>query len=139
VARIDQGDYVTFQQTLERHLAAVQNRDLDTFLDTIAADGSLTLIMPNGSLWQDHDDIAELHQEWFLDPDWQMTTELLTTHESAEMASALLLVNYTDVDAEGEPVEFQYYLHLLFAKRNGKWLVIHDQNTMMDDTENEDE
>ncbi|MEZ4712763.1 MAG: nuclear transport factor 2 family protein [Caldilineaceae bacterium] len=129
---------MTFEQTLQRHLTAVQNRDIDTFLKTIANDGTLTLIMPNGSLWQDYDEIAELHQEWFSDPDWQMTTELLSTRESAEMASALLLVNYTDVDEEGDPVEFQYYLHLLFAKRGADWLVIHDQNTMLD-TENYDE
>lgn len=129
---------MTFEQTLQRHLTAVQNRDIDTFLKTIVNDGTLTLIMPNGSLWQDYDEIAELHQEWFSDPDWQMTTELLSTRESAEMASALLLVNYTDVDEEGDPVEFQYYLHLLFAKRGADWLVIHDQNTMLD-TENYDE
>lgn len=129
---------MTFEQTLQRHLTAVQNRDIDTLLKTIANDGTLTLIMPNGSLWQDYDEIAELHQEWFSDPDWQMTTELLSTRESAEMASALLLVNYTDVDEEGDPVEFQYYLHLLFAKRGADWLVIHDQNTMLD-TENYDE
>ena len=129
---------MTFQQSLERHLTAVQNRDIDTFLKTIANDGRLTLIMPNGSLWQDYADIAELHREWFADPDWQMTTELLTTHESPEMAAALLLVNYTDVDMEGAPVEFEYYLHLLFAKEGDQWLVIHDQNTMIE-IESEDE
>ncbi|MCB9148064.1 MAG: nuclear transport factor 2 family protein [Caldilineaceae bacterium] len=129
---------MTFQQSLTRHLKAIQNRDLNTFLKTIANDGRLTLIMPNGSLWQDYDDIAELHREWFADPDWQMTTELLTTHEAAEMASALLLVNYTDVDMEGAPVEFEYYLHLLFAKEGDQWLVIHDQNTTIE-IESEDE
>ena len=135
------GDSMTFQQSLQRHLAAIQDRDIDTFLDTIAPDGRLTLIMPNGSLWQSYDDIAELHQDWFSDPDWRMTTELIATHESAEMASALMLVNYADVDEEGEPVEFQYYLNLLFAKQEDKWLVVHDQNTMIDtvEPENEDE
>jgi len=129
---------MTFQQSLQRHITAVQERDLETFLDTIANDGSLTLIMPNGSLWQDYDDITELHQEWFSDSDWRMTTELITSQESAEMASALLLVNYEDVDEEDEPVQFQYYLHLLFAKRGDKWLVVHDQNTMIDSIDSEE-
>ncbi|MEZ4614869.1 MAG: hypothetical protein R2867_05030 [Caldilineaceae bacterium] len=66
------------------------------------------------------------------DPEWQMTTELITKHEGSDMASALLLVNYEDVDEDGSPVQFQYFLNLLFAKRNDKWLLVHDQNTIID-------
>ncbi|MCB0184074.1 MAG: hypothetical protein KDE31_07415, partial [Caldilineaceae bacterium] len=74
---------------------------------------------------------------WFADQEWQMTTELVNTQVSSEMASALLLVNYADVDEDGHPVQFQYFLNLIFAKRNGKWLVIHDQNTIIDIDPNE--
>lgn len=121
-----------FQQTLERHLQAVQDRDLKTFLATIADDGSLTMILPNGSLLDSYEEIVELHEEWFADPDWQLTTELINKHASSEMASALLLVNYQDVDEAGGSVQFQYFLNLIFANRSGKWLLIHDQNTIID-------
>jgi ketosteroid isomerase-like protein len=126
------GTSMSFQQTLERHLQAVQAHDIDTFLETIADDGSLTMILPNGNLLDNYDEIVELHQEWFADEEWQMSTELISKHESSEMATALLLVNYEDVDEEGGPVQFQYFLNLIFAQRNGKWLVIHDQNTIID-------
>ena len=128
----DKGTFMSFQQTLERHLQAVQDHDIDSFLDTIAADGSLTMILPNGNLLDSYDEIVDLHQEWFADKEWQMSTELVTKHESSEMASALLLVNYEDVDEDGSPVQFQYFLNLIFARRNGKWLVVHDQNTIID-------
>ena len=123
---------MNFQQALERHLRAVQDHDVDAFLDTVAHDGSLTMILPNGNLLDSYDEIAELHREWFADQEWQMTTELVTTHEGSDMASALLLVNYEDVDEGGTPVQFQYFLNLLFAKRDGRWLVVHDQNTIID-------
>lgn len=123
---------MSFQQALERHLQAVKEHDIDAFLDTIATDGSLTMILPNGNLLDSYDEIVELHQEWFADPEWQMTTELVNTHVSSEMASALLLVNYSDVDEDGHPVQFQYFLNLLFVSRNDKWLLIHDQNTIID-------
>ena len=123
---------MSFQQALNRHLQAVQKHDIDTFLDTIADDGSLTMILPNGNLLDSYDEIVELHQEWFADSEWQLTTELVTQHESSEMASALLLVNYQDIDEEGEPIQFQYFLDLLFANRNGKWLLVHDQNTIIE-------
>lgn len=123
---------MSFEQALERHLRAVRDHDLDTFLATIANDGSLTMILPNGNLLDNYDEIVELHQEWFADSEWQMTTELITKTETAEMGTALLLVNYEDVDADGQPVQFQYFLNLIFAQRNGKWLLIHDQNTIID-------
>ena len=130
---------MNFQQSLARHLQAVEAHDIDTFLDTIADDGSLTMILPNGNLLDNYDEIAELHQEWFADEEWQMSTELVTKHESSEMATALLLVNYEDVDEDGGPVQFQYFLNLIFARRNGKWLVIHDQNTIIDVDPKEEE
>jgi len=123
---------MSFQQALERHLQAVKGHDIDVFLETIAADGSLTMILPNGNMLDSYEEIVDLHQEWFADSEWQMTTELVNTHVSSEMASALLLVNYSDVDEDGHPVQFQYFLHLLFASRDGKWLLIHDQNTIID-------
>jgi ketosteroid isomerase-like protein len=130
--RINKGTYMNFQQTLERHLQAVQDHDVDAFLKTVAQDGSLTMILPNGALLDSYEEIEELHQEWFADPEWQLTTELVTQHESDTMASALFLVDYQDVDEEGAPVQFQYFLNLLFANRGGEWLLVHDQNTIID-------
>ena len=123
---------MSFQKALERHLQAIQEHDVETFLETVAQDGSLTVILPNGNLLDNYDEIAELHQEWFADPEWQMTTELVNMRESKEMATALLLVTYEDVDEEGEPIQFQYFLNLIFAKQGEEWLVIHDQNTLID-------
>ena len=119
-----------FHLALQVHLTAIQNRDLDAFLNTIVSDGQLTLILPNGKLLHDYKDIVSLHQEWFSDPDWEMHTELLSTHESIDMASALLWVDYKDIDREGNPIQLHYYLSLLFARQDDKWLVIHDQNTI---------
>jgi len=126
------GISMSFQKALERHLQAIQEHDVQAFLATVAQDGNLTVILPNGNLLDNFDEIAELHQEWFADPEWQMTTELIKTHERKEMASALLLVTYEDVDEEGEPIQFQYFLNLIFAKYGDEWLVIHDQNTLID-------
>ena len=137
------GNSMTFQQALQRHLTAVQERDLDTFIDTIASDGSLAMIMPNGNYLDEYQEIVELHQEWFADPEWRMSFELVNQRETPAMASALCLVTYEDVDEEGEPVQFQYFLNLIFAKQGNKWLLVHDQNTIIDmadaDEDEEDE
>lgn len=123
---------MTFQQALQRHLTAVQERDLKTFLDTIASDGSMAMILPNGNYLDEYQAIVELHEEWFADTEWRMTTEIVNQRETPAMASALCLVTYEDVDEDGESIQFQYFLNLIFAKQGNKWLLVHDQNTIID-------
>lgn len=131
---------MTFQQALQRHLTAVQERDLATFRETIASDGSLALILPNGSYLDEYQEIIEMHQEWFADPEWRMSVELVNQRETPVMASALCLVTYDDVDEAGAAVQFQYFLNLIFAKQGNQWLLVHDQNTIIDtaDADGED-
>lgn len=132
------GSSTTFQQALQRHLTAVQERDLDTFRDTIASDGSLALILPNGTYLDEYQEIVEMHQEWFADPEWRMSVELVNQRETPMMASALCLVTYEDVDEAGEPVQFQYFLNLIFAKQGNRWLLVHDQNTIIEEADADD-
>ena len=123
---------MTFQETLDRHLTALQTRDLETFVSTLSAAGDLNLIFPNGIRLRTYDEVVDFHKDWFSDPDWSLHAELLSLHESAEMAMVLLLVTYDDVDEDGEPYQLTYYLNLIFALRDGQWLLVHDQNTLIE-------
>jgi hypothetical protein len=61
-----------------------------------------------------------------------MSVELVNQRETPVMASALCLVTYDDVDEAGVAVQFQYFLNLIFAKQGNQWLLVHDQNTIID-------
>jgi hypothetical protein len=41
----------------------------------------------------------------------------------------LLSVRYDDIDPEGRPLQLNYHLSLLFVRTDGRWLLLHDQNT----------
>ncbi|HEY1015382.1 MAG TPA: nuclear transport factor 2 family protein [Herpetosiphonaceae bacterium] len=118
-----------FRSALDTHLAALRSRDLAGFLATVANDDEVSLVMPNGALVRGFSGVTDLHQAWFADPDWTLDAEILRTLETGEMALALLLVDYRDLDAEGRPYQKRYYLSLVFAKRDDRWLLVHDQNT----------
>lgn len=120
---------MNFEETLEKHLTAVRTRDLESFLETVAKDGTLTVILPNGRLLTDFSEIEELHHDWFGDGDWRMHYEVVSTHEAEGFGTALLKVRYLDVDAHGDPYEMHYFLFLVFEHRGSEWLLIHDQNT----------
>ncbi|MGW3254414.1 YybH family protein [Streptomyces fungicidicus] len=116
-----------FTTALDRHLAAIRDRDLDGYVLTVHPDA--TLILPNGRTVTGTDEIRSFHKNWFQDPDWSMTTETVRTLELADTAVAVLAVDYRDLDAEGRPYALRHLLSLVFARVDGEWLLVHDQNT----------
>ncbi|GAA3018478.1 nuclear transport factor 2 family protein [Streptosporangium longisporum] len=116
-----------FDEALALHLKAIDERDLDGYLETVHQDA--TLILPNGTLLTGKDEIAKFHREWFADQDWSMSSETVRVSETGDSAFALLAVAYNDVDPEGAPYRKTYHLTLVFARSDGRWLLVHDQNT----------
>lgn len=122
-----------FQQTLTRHLDAMQSHNLSAFVDTLAQDGSLILIFPNGRLMNNYDAIVDFHEDWFDDPDWNIEFEIIETQAEERMGWALLQVSYDDLDEDDQPYHLDYYLHLIFRKYGERWQLVYDQNTLMED------
>ncbi|MBT2229246.1 SgcJ/EcaC family oxidoreductase [Nonomuraea sp. NEAU-A123] len=116
-----------FSQALAAHLRAIETRDLDGFLATVHPDASV--ILPNGKLLTGKDAIGEFHTAWFRDPDWSLRPTVIRTETFGESAFVVLSVAYADLDSEGRPYEKSYYLTLYFARIDGRWLLVHDQNT----------
>jgi len=120
---------MNFNNTLTKHLEAMSNKQFETFMSTVCAD-RITLIMPNGTLISKYEDFYELHKQWFSDSDWSIDYTILNTIESSGLSSALLSIDYKDLDENGKPVSMTYYLNLMFEEIQNEWLLIHDQNTI---------
>jgi uncharacterized protein (TIGR02246 family) len=118
---------MTYTETLERQLTAIGARDLDGYLATVHDDA--VLIMPNGRLLAGRDALADFHRDWFADPDWSWDLSPVYSMTAGDTGIAVLDVEYHDVDEAGDPVELRYLLSLTFARADGGWLMVHDQNT----------
>ncbi|WP_433430370.1 YybH family protein [Nonomuraea sp. CA-141351] len=116
-----------FSQALDAHLKAIEARDLEGYLATVHQDASV--ILPNGTLLRGKEAVAEFHAAWFGDPDWSLRAETVRVETVGEAAFALLSVVYDDLDPEGKPYQKVYYLTLYFTRADGRWLLVHDQNT----------
>jgi uncharacterized protein (TIGR02246 family) len=119
---------VEFTEAVDAHLAAIARRDLDAYLGTVHDD--VTLITPTGMLLAGRDDVARFNRDWFGDPDWSWELEPLRTVVAGETGVAALSAHYRDVDGAGKPVDLRYVLSLVFVRRAGQWLLVHDQNTI---------
>lgn len=113
---------------LERHLAAIADRDLAALTATIAE--NIVLITGDRQVLEGKEIVTQFHEEWFDDPDWTFTPQPLYRVEMKYATTVGLAVEYADVDHDGEPVHMHYVLSLTFAEQpDGNWLLTHDQNT----------
>ena len=122
---------MTFLETLQNHLDAIQSRDLASFVETVTQGEAFSFLLPNGAYMSGRDEFIAFTRDWFADPDWQFSCELIRTVQRPELAMALLLVTYDDHDAAGVPYQLTYYLNLLFAQEGERWALVHDQNTLV--------
>lgn len=92
---------MNFQEYLQIHLTAIQQRDLPAFLSTITQAETFSCILPNGKYFERRSEFIDFTRDWFVDQDWQITFELLKTIETAQLSIALLNVHYVDKDPTG--------------------------------------
>lgn len=121
---------MNFQETLQVHLTAIQQRDLSAFLRTVTQAETFNCILPNGKYIDNTREFIDFTKGWFADPDWQIVFALLQTVETAQMSLALLAVHYDDKDPTGAPYQLDYYLSLGFVQEGGEWRLVFDQNTL---------
>lgn len=115
---------MSFSEALERHLRAIRERDLDALADTVAPE-ELVLIMADGKLARSTREFLETHRGWFAVKNWTLDAEPVKTFESADLAVAVLRLDYREPPA----TRSESYLTLVFQRRGGKWLMVQDQNT----------
>jgi ketosteroid isomerase-like protein len=119
---------MTFRETLERHLRAIQTRDLEALADTLPAD-RLTLVMSDGRLVQKPSEFLDLHRDWFQSKTWSLGVEQVAATEDADLGCAVLRLDYRDESPSAEPVHETSYLTLVFQRQGDRWVMVHDQNT----------
>jgi ketosteroid isomerase-like protein len=123
-----------FDATLNVHLQAIQDRDLEGLMATVSEQPAPNLILPGGQLLQGKAAFRDLHVQWFADPDWRMDVSEVNRTASAEMASVLLRYTLRDRPEPGQGNPRSAFLLLVFQRIEGEWLLVHDQNTRIPET-----
>jgi uncharacterized protein (TIGR02246 family) len=127
--KIDGGMGETFSETLQRHFDAIRGRDLEALASTVAPD-RVHLVTAKGELSTSADHFLDLHRDWFASPTWQLTPQVVATREGANLATCLVELDYTDEGGDGtESIHERSILSLVFELRDGRWLMVQDQNT----------
>ncbi len=119
---------MNFRETLDKHLRAIQQRDLPALRETLP-EGEVVLIMADGRLVRSAAEFLELHRGWFDSTTWTLGVEPVSVREGPDLGVAVLHLDYRDTAADGRAIHETSYLTLVFARQGDRWVMVHDQNT----------
>ena len=120
---------MTFHETLNKHIRAIQKRDLRGLIETLPQE-ELVLVTSDGRLVRSVQEFIQMHREWFTAKTWTLTARLECVYETPDMGVAVLHLDYRDTPANQPPVHETSYLTLVFRRRpDGRWEMVQDQNT----------
>jgi ketosteroid isomerase-like protein len=118
-----------FSETLQIHMDAIRNRKLKELLATV--DDNVILILPDGTRMNSKKEFEQLHIGWFAETNWKMEMTILKKEVSEDIGHVLIRYKYTE---EGSVTVVRHtYLSMLFRKKSEQWLLIHDQNTRIEE------
>lgn len=126
-----------FRAALDAHLTAIEAKDIEAYKPTVTGGDDLMIIFPAGEVIDTTEGVVAFHDEWFQDENWRWDGEVVKIMEGADMAAAFMKYDYRDTP-DREPRSA--WLTLIFKLEEGEWRLIHDQNTRItQSTENETE
>ena len=112
--------------TLDKHIAAIMNRDFDSYTQTISKGETLPLIFPDGTLLESRAEVADFIKTWFAMPGWRTALEPVSQIVGKDLAVVLLKTSYRDTP---DGADRYAYLTLTFQLQDGQWRLVQDQNT----------
>ena len=118
-----------FNIALQRHLDAITNRDLQAFKAHLTGGDVMYTIVQNGHAFTTPGELADIHEQWFKDPDWSWQGTVVHQVVGEDMAMALIRYQYRP---KPKDESFSTWLVYVFQLQGGEWRLIHDQNTALD-------
>lgn len=118
-----------FDQALQSHLASIASRDINAFKEGLSLDDTLYTVVQNGHAFTKRSELIAMHEQWFKDPNWIWKGEVVRKVVGEDMAMALIKYEY---QAKPEDEPFSTWLVYVFQLQDGKWRIVHDQNTTQD-------
>lgn len=117
-----------FDAALDRHLAAIADRDLEAFKASVTDNPTLYTVVQKGHAFTTPAETIALHEDWFKRDDWSWKGEVVHKIVGEDVSVALIKYDYQD-SPDAKPVST--WLTFVFRIEDGEWRLVHDQNTLI--------
>lgn len=111
---------------MQKHLAAVSNKDLNALAETLPPDGQMQLILPGSEIKDSVAGFLQFHADWFNSPNWTFETEILNATVGQQLAMVVVQIIYREPLRDGKPYFNRMTVSYDLQKTDGNWYVIKD-------------
>jgi len=126
----------SLRSAVDRHLAAIEARDLDALLETVTRLPIMTTILPDGRVLKTREEYRKLHVAWFAERDWRMRFQVQDVMQYGDVGIARVKYDSQVRDKAGRyRSKRMALLSLTFRREDGAWRLVYDQNTVIPPTE----
>ncbi|WP_055443519.1 YybH family protein [Lacinutrix himadriensis] len=116
-----------FVETMQKHLDAVSNKDLNALKSTLSPEGNMQLILPQTEITNTVDAFMKYHEDWFaVQAPWTFETKILNTKIGESFGIAITEIVYKEPERDGKPYFNRMYVSYALQKIEGKWYIIKD-------------
>jgi len=135
--KVNQADNeAAFNAVLEKHLAAIDNKDLEALKSTLSPSGNMRLILVGSEVKSSVDSFLTFHEEWFQDTTWTFDAEIQSTIVKDDLGLAIVESMYQEPRRNGQPYFNRMTISYVLEKEDGNWYVINDHASSIEKTEN---
>lgn len=117
---------VEFQKTIQKHLNAIVNRDLETLKSTMSPSGKMTLIMQGTEIINSVDSFIDFHEGWFQDSSWNMESKIIKTEIGNDIGLAVTESMYREPERDGKPYYNRMIVSYVLERNKDNWYIIND-------------
>ncbi len=116
-----------FVETLQKHLDAVSNRNLDSLKSTLSPEGKMQLILPGSEVMYSVDSFIAFHRDWFQDTTgWSFETKILNTEIGDPIGMAITEIIYREPERDGKPYFNRMIVSYDLERIGDRWYIIKD-------------
>ena len=124
--KVVQANEALFIETLQKHLDAVSNKDLESLKETLHPNGKMQLILPSAEIMHTSEDFILYHDDWFAMPDWSFETKIVSSNVGEKLGVATTEIIYREPERDGKPYFNRMSVSYVLEKTNNAWYVIKD-------------
>ncbi len=113
-----------FRATLDKHLTAINQRDLETLRSTLSPNGNMQLIMPGTEIIHNVTGFIQYYSDSTRASDWTLESKILYTEVGETMGMAIVEAIYATPKQDGKPDLDRMTVSYDLQKIDGYWYVI---------------
>lgn len=123
-----------FVAALEKHLDAVERKDLKTLKSTMSPNGNMELIQPSMEVINGVDGFMKFHEDFFNHPNWSLKFKITSKNVGEKIGIATTEATYKEPERNGKPYFNRMTVTYALEKINDKWYIIKDHASSIEKT-----